>query len=75
MQRGIVILIVALSYRKRDKLRLVVILGPYADFIFPLPYQNPVAMKPGQRSSSSTASGDSGTYAAPSSGDYMPLYR
>ena len=31
-------------------------------------------MKPDRQSSSNTASGDSGTYAAPSSGDYMPLH-
>ena len=31
-------------------------------------------MKPDQQSSSKTGSGDSGTYVAPSSGDYMPLH-
>ena len=31
-------------------------------------------MKPDQQSSSKTASGDSGTYAAPSCGDYMSLH-
>ena len=39
-----------------------------------IPYQNPLAVKPDQHSSSNTASGDSTTYAAPSSGDYMPLH-
>jgi len=36
--------------------------------------QNPLAVKPDQQSSSNTASGDSKIYAAPSSGDYMPLH-
>ena len=49
-------------------------LGSSTDFIFPLLYQDPIAVKPDQQSSSKTASGDSGTYAAPSSGDYMPLH-
>ena len=31
-------------------------------------------MKSDQQSCSNTASGDSGTYAAPSGGDYMPLH-
>ena len=48
--------------------------GSYADFIFLLLYQDPVAVKPDQQSSSKTVSDDSGTYAAPSSGDYMPLH-
>ena len=37
-------------------------------------YQNPLDVKPDQQSSSNTASGDSKIYAAPSSGDYMPLH-
>ena len=74
MQRGVEILLVVLCYRKRDKLWPFVPLGSYADFIFSLPYQNPVTVKPDQQSSSNMASGDSGTYAAPISGDYMPLH-
>ena len=49
-------------------------LGSYRELIFPLPYQNPVTVIPDQQPSSNTASGDSGTYAIPSSGDYMPLH-
>ena len=49
-------------------------LGSYGELIFPLPYQNPVTVTPDQHSSSYTASGDSVTYAVPSSGDYMPLH-
>ena len=74
MQRGVEILLVVLCYRNRDKLWPFVPLGSYADFIFSLPYQNPVTVKPDQQSSSNTASGDSGTYAAPSSGNYMSLH-
>ena len=74
MHRGLGILLVALFYRKSDKLYTVVPFGSYADFISPLPCQNPIAVKPDQQSSSNTASGDFGTYAAPSSGDYMPLH-
>ena len=48
--------------------------GLYVDFIFSLPNQYPVTVKPDQQSCSNTASGDSGTYAAPSGGDYMPLH-
>ena len=60
-------------YRKWDKLWPVAPLGSNADLIIPLLYQNPIAVKPDQQSSSNTASGDSGTYAAISSGDYMSL--
>ena len=41
--------------------------------LYIIPYQNPLAV-PEQQSSSNEASGDSRTYAAPSSGDYMPLH-
>lgn len=41
---------------------------------YTIPYQNPLAVKPDQQSSSNKASGDSATYAAPTSGDYMPLH-
>ena len=49
-------------------------LGSYAELIFLLPLQNPIAVKSDQQSCTNTASGDSGTYAAPSSGDYIPLH-
>ena len=49
-------------------------LGSYAELIFPLPFQKPVTVIPDQQSSSNTASGDSETYAAPSSGEYMSLH-
>ena len=43
--------------------------------LYTISYQNPIAVKPDQQSPVlNTASGDSGTYAAPSSGDYMPLH-
>ena len=41
---------------------------------YTIPYQNPIAVKSDQQASSNTAYGDSGTYEAPSSGDYMPLH-
>ena len=47
--------------------------GSHADFNLPLSYQNPITVKPDRQSSSNTASGDSTTYAAPNSGDYMLL--
>ena len=49
-------------------------LGSYTNFVLPLPYQNPIAVKPVQQSYSNTVSGDSTTYAAPRSEDYMSLH-
>ena len=49
-------------------------LGSYANFVLHLPYQNPIAVKPDQQSYSNTVSGDSTTYAAPRSEDYMSLH-
>ena len=60
--------------QNRDQMQPDVPLGSYPDFTLPLSYQNPIAVDPDQQSSSNTAPVDSTTYAAPGSGDYMPLH-